>query len=222
MQAAAAAPSAVLGSGPSIGLRGAPNDAVRLLGDVRLTLVRSPELVETKTRRGRGRNAREGTVRCECRSRWTAGAPCLLARNLNTLPNMDCGLDRYMLDPAQMLQGGARGRKCRSKVGGGLVDYGGGRWERIYTWPHTPCTHPGRRDSQPRTRHQRGKRTAIPKGAMTSAHRRIDSFARSRRTIRVDCGRLESGARDGASGMGRPGEGWLGWESEGEPSDLLS
>lgn len=80
-----------------------------------------------------------------------------------------------------------------------------------YIHHHTrPCTHPDRRDSPPRTRHG-GKRTADPKGAMTSANAWIHSL--------VPVERSEWTAGDW-SGMERPGGGWLGWDSVGEQSDL--
>lgn len=72
-----------------------------------------------------------------------------------------------------------------------------------YIHHHTrPCTHPDRRDSPPRTRHG-GKRTAVPKGAMTSARARIHSL--------VPVERSEWTGGDW-SGMERPGGGWLGWD----------
>lgn len=80
-----------------------------------------------------------------------------------------------------------------------------------YIHHHTrPCTHPDRRDSPPRTRHG-GKRTAVPKGAMTSANAWIPSL--------VPVERSEWAGGDW-SGMERPGGGWLGWDSVGEQSDL--
>lgn len=52
----------------------------------------------------------------------------------------------------------------------------GGRWDGIYIHNHTrPCAHPDRRDNQPRTRRQ-GKRSAVPKGAMTSVSAWIHSL----------------------------------------------
>lgn len=74
-----------------------------------------------------------------------------------------------------MIKGGSKGgsvenrREKASEVGREGDGMG-------YIHKHTrPCAHPDRRDSQPRTRHQ-GKRSAVPKGAMTSVSAWIHSL----------------------------------------------
>lgn len=72
-----------------------------------------------------------------------------------------------------------------------------------YIHHHTrPCPHPDRRDSPPRTRHG-GKRTAVPKGAMTGANAWIHSLVPVERSERTggDWSGMERREEGGSGGI---------------------
>lgn len=185
-----------LDSGASIGLRWAPRCSSAAWGcPIDAGPKSGPGGDENEPGSGPGRSRRDRRVRvCEgvdnCR-----GAAFTCEETRTVLLSMGCWLDRSFVDPVRMLASDDQGRKCREQAGEGLGGREGGRWDGIYTPSHTPV-YPSGSPRQPapdetwREENRSSQRSHDERQCM-------DSFARSRRTIRVDWGRLEW---DGASG----------------------
>lgn len=165
-----------LDSGASIGLRSAPRCSSAAWGCPTDTGPQSgPGGDENETRSGPGRSRRDRRVRVLCRSRQLQGRRGCLRGTRGLAWNMGCWLDRSCIDPVRLLPSGDQGRSVenrREKASEAGWEGDGVGYIHIHT---RPCAHPDRRDNQPRTRRQ-GKRSAAPKGAVTSVSAWIPSL----------------------------------------------